>query len=330
MGVKVVRADRFSLTGKKVWVAGHRGMVGAALVRRLAREDCTILTADRAELDLTDSKATLSWLITHRPDVALVAAAKVGGIKANSDFPVDFLVDNLKIELAAIEGAYRSGVQKLLFLGSTCVYPREAPQPIREDSLLTGPLEETNEAYAIAKIAGIKLCDAFRRQFGADFISAMPTNLYGPGDNYHPTQSHVLPALIQRFHHAKQTGLLEVHVWGTGRPRREFLHVDDLADGCLFLLKAYSGEGLVNIGTGTDISIAEVAQLVADVVGYRGRLVFDPTQPEGTLLKRSDTSLINAMGWRATISLEEGLRTTYQAFLRGDGRNISTDRTASG
>lgn len=325
-----MRADRFSLTGKKVWVAGHRGMVGAALVRRLAREDCTILTADRAELDLTDSKATLSWLITHRPDVALVAAAKVGGIKANSDFPVDFLVDNLKIELAAIEGAYRSGVQKLLFLGSTCVYPREAPQPIREDSLLTGPLEETNEAYAIAKIAGIKLCDAFRRQFGADFISAMPTNLYGPGDNYHPTQSHVLPALIQRFHHAKQTGLLEVHVWGTGRPRREFLHVDDLADGCLFLLKAYSGEGLVNIGTGTDISIAEVAQLVADVVGYRGRLVFDPTQPEGTLLKRSDTSLINAMGWRATISLEEGLRTTYQAFLRGDGRNISTDRTASG
>ena len=313
----------FDLAGKRVWVAGHRGMVGGAIVRRLADEGCDVLVAGRDELDLMDARATDAWLATHRPDVVVVAAAKVGGIKANNDKPVDFLSDNLHIELNTIGGAFRAGVKRLLFLGSTCVYPKEAPQPIREDALLTGPLEPTNEWYAIAKIAGIKLCQAYRRQYGADYISAMPSNLYGPGDNYHPTESHVLPGLIQRFHKAREAGLTEVKVWGTGRPRREFLHVDDLADGCVFLLKGYSGESLVNVGTGEDISIADVAQMVADVVGYQGKLVFDPTQPDGTLLKRSDTGMINAMGWRARTPLAEGLRATYDAYLRGDGRNIA-------
>ncbi len=304
----------FQLAGKRVYVAGHKGMVGSAIVRRLEKEDCTILLADRS-VDLREQNAVRSWLETHRPDVLVVAAAKVGGILANDTYPADFLYDNLMIEANLIEAAYRNDTQKLLFLGSSCIYPRLAPQPIPEDALLTGPLEPTNEWYAIAKIAGIKLCQAYRRQHGCDFISAMPTNLYGPGDNFDLQNSHVLPALIRKAHEAKIAGADAIEIWGTGSPRREFLHVDDLADGCIFLLEAYSGEKHVNIGAGKDIAIAELANIVCEVVGFGGSIRKDTSKPDGTPRKLMSSETINTLGWKPTIGLREGVADAYRAFL---------------
>ncbi|HLO64966.1 MAG TPA: GDP-L-fucose synthase [Azonexus sp.] len=305
----------YSLRGKRVWVTGHRGMVGSAIVRRLQREECTILTASRDEVDLTRQAETEAWLEANRPEVVFVAAAKVGGIHANSVYPVDFLHDNLAIELNVIHGSWKIGVEKLVFLGSSCIYPRMAPQPIPEDALLTGPLEPTNEWYAIAKIAGIKMCQAYRRQYGANFISVMPTNLYGPGDNFHPENSHVPAALMRRFHEAKLAGDKESVVWGSGQPRREFLHVDDMADACVFLTKTCSCESHINVGTGSDVSIAEFAEAIRRVVGYEGKLVFDTSKPDGMPRKMMDVSLINRLGWSASIPLEEGLRDYYHWFL---------------
>jgi GDP-L-fucose synthase len=310
----------FALTERRVFVAGHRGMVGAALVRRLKWERCEVLTAGRDVLDLTRQAATEEWLRDNRPDVVIAAAAKVGGIAYNNAFPVDFLSDNLAIELNLINGAFAAGVRKLLFLGSSCIYPRLAPQPIREDMLLSGPLEPTNEWYAVAKIAGIKLVEAYRRQHGADYISLMPTNLYGPGDNYHPEHSHVPAALIRRFHEAKLALAPAVTVWGTGKPRREFLAVDDLADACVFALKHYSGDGFLNVGTGRDVTIAAFARLVADVVGYDGEIVFDTSRPDGTPQKLLDVSLLAKLGWTARTELREGIAAAYQDFLNGAGR----------
>lgn len=308
------------LTGRRVFVAGHRGMVGAALVRRLRSEPCEVLTADRRVLDLTRQADTEEWLRDNRPDVVIVAAAKVGGISYNNAFPVEFLSDNLAIELNLINGAFAIGVRRLLFLGSSCIYPRLAPQPMTEDMLLTGPLEPTNQWYAVAKIAGIKLVEAYRRQYGADFISLMPTNLYGPGDNYHPEHSHVPAALIRRFHEAKVAKAPTVTVWGTGKPRREFMAVDDLADACVFALKHYSGDRFLNVGTGRDISIAEFARLVADVVGYGGEIVFDTSRPDGTPQKLLDVSLLTKLGWTARTSLRDGIAAAYQDFRNGAGR----------
>jgi len=305
----------YDISGKRIWVAGHCGMVGGAVVRRLARESCEIVTVDRAELDLRRQTAVEAWITASRPHVVVLAAAKVGGIHANATYPADFLYDNLAIEANVIHAAMAGGVEKLLFLGSSCIYPREAPQPMPEDALLSGPLEPTNEWYAVAKIAGIKLCQAYRRQYGCDFISAMPTNLYGPGDNFHPTDGHVPAALLRRFHEAKEAGISEVTVWGTGRPRREFLHVDDLADACVFLLKNYSDGPHVNVGTGEDVTIAEFAELVRRVVGWEGRLVCDTSRPDGMLRKVLDVSRLTAMGWQATIPLEKGLRGYYRWFL---------------
>jgi GDP-L-fucose synthase len=305
----------FDLAGRCVFVAGHRGMVGDALVQRLKRERCGVLTAGRDVLDLTRQADTEQWLRGNRPDVVVVAAAKVGGIAYNNAFPVDFLSDNLAIELNLINGAFAAGVRKLLFLGSSCIYPRLAPQPMREDMLLTGPLEPTNEWYAVAKIAGIKLVEAYRRQYGADYISLMPTNLYGPGDNYHPEHSHVPAALIRRFHEAKMAKAATVTVWGTGTPRREFLAVDDLADACVFALKHYSGAGFLNVGTGQDVTIAEFARLVADVVGYDGEIVFDSSRPDGTPRKLLDVSLLTKLGWTARTELRDGLAAAYRDFL---------------
>src|ERR1700730_14010658 len=264
----------FNLTGTRVFVAGHCGMVGSAIIRRLKQERCEILTADRSILDLTRQMPTEEWLKSSRPDVVIVSAARVGGILANDQYPVEFLADNLAIELNLIRASHLADVEKLMFLGSTCAYPKFARQPMKEEELLAGPLEPTNEWYAVAKIAGIKLCQAYRRQYGVDFISAMPTNLYGPGDNYHPEDSHVLPALIRRFHQAKQDGAPTVSVWGTGTPYREFLFVDDLADACVFVIEHYSDEAHLNVGAGAEVTIGEVAELVADVVGYRGTLTF--------------------------------------------------------
>jgi GDP-L-fucose synthase len=295
-------------------------MVGAAVVRRLGPEACEVLTADRHALDLTRQTDTEEWLHDNRPDVVIVAAAKVGGIAYNNAFPVDFLSDNLAIELNLINGAFAAGVRKLLFLGSSCIYPRLAPQPMTEEMLLTGPLEPTNEWYALAKIAGIKLVEAYRRQHGADFISLMPTNLYGPGDNYHPEHSHVPAALIRRFHEAKPAKSPAVTVWGTGKPRREFMAVDDLADACVFALKHYSGDRFLNVGTGRDVTIAEFARLVADVVGYGGEIVFDPSRPDGTPQKLLDVSLLTKLGWTARTSLREGIAAAYQDFQIGAGR----------
>jgi len=310
----------FDLAGRRVFVAGHRGMVGSALVRRLKSERCEVLSASRGDLDLTRQTDTEQWLRDNRPDVVIVAAAKVGGIAYNNSFPVDFLSDNLAIELNLINGAFAVAVRKLLFLGSSCIYPRLAPQPMREDMLLTGPLEPTNEWYAVAKIAGIKLVEAYRRQHGADYISLMPTNLYGPGDNYHPEHSHVPAALIRRFHEAKLAKTPAVTVWGTGTPRREFLAVDDLADACVFALKHYSGDGFLNVGTGRDVTIAEFAQLVADVVGYDGEIVFDTSRPDGTPQKLLDVSGLTKLGWTARTDLRDGLAAAYQDFLNGAGR----------
>jgi GDP-L-fucose synthase len=304
----------FDLASRRVFVAGHRGMVGAAMVRRLKREACEVLTADRGVLDLTRQAATEQWLCDHRPDVVIVAAAKVGGIAYNNAFPVDFLSDNLTIELNLINGAFAASVRKLLFLGSSCIYPRLAPQPMTEDMLLSGPLEPTNEWYAIAKIAGIKLVEAYRRQHGADYVALMPTNLYGPGDNYHREHSHVPAALIRRFHEAKLARAEKVSVWGTGKPRREFLAVDDLADASVFALKHYSADRFLNVGTGSDLTIADFAKLVADVVGYGGEIVFDPSRPDGTPQKRLDVSELTKLGWTARIPLRDGLVAAYREF----------------
>jgi GDP-L-fucose synthase len=306
----------FELKGKTVFVAGHRGMVGAALTRRLAREDIDLLTVPRSEVDLRDQAAVFDWFAAKRPQAVFLAAAKVGGIVANDTLRAEFLYDNLIIATNVIHAAHVHGAEKLMFLGSSCIYPRLASQPLREDSMLTGPLEPTNEPYAIAKIAGIKMAEAYRSQYGADFISVMPTNLYGPGDNYHPEYSHVVAALIRRFHEAKVSGASDVAVWGTGTPRREFLYVDDLADACIHLMKTYSSEELVNIGTGADITIAEFARVVASAVGYTGSISFDPARPDGTPRKLLDVGRLGQLGWRARTSLEDGLRLAYAAYLK--------------
>ena len=305
----------FPLQNKRIWVAGHRGMVGSAIVRRLASEHCEILTAGRDELDLLDQAATRAWLQDRKPDAVIVAAAKVGGILANTRFPADFLYDNLVIETNIIEGSFRAGVSKLLFLGSSCIFPKFAPQPIEEEALLTGPLEATNEWYAIAKIAGIKLCQAYRQQHGADFIAGMPTNLYGPNDNFDLESSHVLPALIRKFDDAKRSGAASVTLWGTGAPRREFLHVDDCADACVFLLQSYSGDQFVNIGLGSDVTIAELAALIAEVTGFAGSIDYDTSRPDGTPRKLMSSARLNGMGWAAKIGLREGIERTYRWYL---------------
>ena len=307
----------YDLRGKRVWVAGHRGMAGSAIVRRLASEDCECLTATRGELDLRRQADVEAWVAQRKPDAVFVAAGRVGGIVANDTQPVDFLYDNLLIEANVIVTAHRAGAEKLLFLSSSCAYPRLAPQPMNEDALLTGPLEPTNQWYAVAKIAGMKLTEACRRQHGADFISVVPTNLYGPGDNYHPEHSHVPAALIRRFHEAKAGGQSKVVVWGTGKPRREFLAVDDLADACVFLMKTYSGEQALNIGTGRDVSIGEFARLIADIVGYRGDIVFDTSRPDGAPQKLLDVSRLTKLGWQAKIPLRQGLEQAYADFLKG-------------
>jgi GDP-L-fucose synthase len=304
----------FELKGRSVYVAGHRGMVGSALVRRLAGEDVKLVTADRREVDLCTQAAVFDWFAKVRPQVVFLAAAKVGGIVANNTLRAEFIYDNIAIAANVIHAAHRNGAEKLMFLGSSCIYPKLAPQPLREESVLTGPLEPTNEPYAIAKIAGIKMAEAYRSQYGCDFISVMPTNLYGPGDNYHPEMSHVVAALIRRFHEAKVSGAKGVVVWGTGTPRREFLYVDDMADACVHLMKTYSGAGLINIGTGEDITIAEFARVVAEVVGYSGEISFDTSRPDGTPRKLLDVSRLAGLGWRATTSLEDGLKRAYAAY----------------
>jgi len=300
----------------RIYVAGHRGMVGAAISRRLRADGFeTIIERTHAELDLTDQAAVRAFFAENRPSHVFLAAAKVGGIYANDTYPADFILGNLQIQTNVLESAWRCGAEKVLFLGSACIYPRDTAQPIREDSLLTDPLEPTNEWYAIAKISGVKTCQALRKQHGFDAISAMPTNLYGIGDNFHLDNAHVLPALMHRFHLAKEQDLPEVVVWGTGTPRREFLHVDDLADACMFLMREYSAPEVVNVGIGEDISIAEIAEKVKEIVGYRGELVFDRSKPDGTPRRLLDVSRLGDLGWTARIGLEEGLRSTYQWFL---------------
>ena len=311
----------FDLTGKRVWVAGHKGMVGSAIVRRLAQENCEVLTVDRAALDLTNQCAVHEWMQRERPDAVFLAAARVGGILANATHPVDFLRDNLLIETAIMTGAQAAGVSKLLFLGSSCIYPKHAEQPIREEALLTGPLEPSNQAYAIAKIAGIMLAQAYRQQCGCDFISAMPTNLYGPGDNFDPETSHVLPALIRKVHEAKASGG-PVTLWGSGSPLREFMHVDDCADACVFLMKTYSEPEHVNIGAGSEISIRDLARLVMDVIGYDGEIVTDPSRPDGTPRKLMDNSRLTALGWQPRTDRRSGIAKAYAAFLAGNGRGL--------
>jgi len=300
----------------KLFISGHKGMVGSALVRRFqSTPGISLVLRSRQELDLSDQAAVMAFYETEKPDAAIIAAGKVGGIYANNTFPAEFIHENLAIATNCIHSAWVSGVRRLLFLGSSCIYPKLAPQPIREDSLLSSALEPTNEAYAVAKIAGVKLAEYYRRQYGVVFHSAMPTNLYGPGDNYHLRNSHVMPALIRRFHEAKVDGLDEVKAWGTGTPRREFMHVDDLADACAFLLQADDPPDLVNVGSGSDVTIRELVELVASVVDYSGRIIWDESKPDGTPRKLLDTSLINSLGWCARIPLKDGLRRTYQAFL---------------
>jgi GDP-L-fucose synthase len=305
----------FDLRGKRVYVAGHTGLAGSAILRRLASENCEVLTADHRTLDLTKQDATENWILQARPDVIFLVAGRVGGIYANDAFPVDFLADNLAIALNVMRAAVEAKVKKLMFLGSSCVFPRNAPQPMTEDLLLTGSLEPTNEWYAVAKIAGIKLAQSYRRQYGTDFISVMPTNLYGPGDNFHPTNSHVPAALMRRFHEAKVQDAEEVVVWGTGKPRREFLAADDLGDACIFVMKHYSDEGFLNIGTGQEVSIRDFAQVVAEIVGYHGKLVFDTSRPDGPPRKLLDVSKLAALGWTAKTTLREGLQAAYKDFL---------------
>jgi GDP-L-fucose synthase len=305
----------FSLAGKRVWVAGHRGLVGSALVRRLASENCEILTVDRATVDLTRQSDTERWVANAKPEVMFLAAAKVGGILANNTFRADFLHDNLLIETNILKAAHETSVGKALFLGSSCIYPKFAPQPINEDSLLTGILEPTNEPYAIAKIAGLKLAAAYRSQHGSDFISAMPTNLYGPGDSFDLTTSHVLPALIRKAHEAKARGEDSLVIWGTGSVRREFLHVDDCADALVFLMKSYSDDRHINVGAGEDLTILALAELVLDVVGFKGRIVTDTSKPDGTPRKLLDSGRLNKLGWKPQISLREGVEQTYRWFV---------------
>jgi GDP-L-fucose synthase len=306
----------FELKGKTVFVAGHRGMVGSALMRRLAGEGAELLTASRRELDLCDQAAVFAWFASKKPQAVFLAAAKVGGIVANNTLRAEFLYDNLVIAANVIHAAHLHGTEKLMFLGSSCIYPKLAAQPMREDAMLTGPLEPTNEPYAIAKIAGIKMAEAYRSQYSSDFISVMPTNLYGPGDNYHPEYSHVVAALIRRFHEAKIAGVPNVVVWGTGKPRREFLYVDDMADACVHLMKSYSDSEMVNIGIGEDIAISDFARVVAATVGYKGAISFDTSRPDGTPQKLLDVSRLAKLGWRARTSLEDGMRMAYQAYLR--------------
>lgn len=315
----------FKLAGKRVWVAGHRGMVGAALMRRLAREDCEILTADRQRVDLRRQDETEAWVTAAKPDVIFLAAAKVGGILANRDNPGTFLYDNLMIAVNVMEAARCAGVNKLLFLGSSCIYPRLAPQPIREEALLSGPLEPTNESYAVAKIAGIKLAQAYRRQYGCHFISAQPTNLYGPGDNFDLETSHVVAALMRKAHEAKISGAEQLTVWGSGKPSREFLHVDDLADALVFLIHHYDRAGSINIGTGEELTIGDLAVLVAEIVGFSGDLVFDTSKPDGTPRKVVDASRLHDLGWRHAIALRDGLAEIYRWFLdhAGDARGLT-------
>ena len=297
-------------------MAGHRGMVGAAIVRRLQGEDCQLLTASRDQLDLLREEAVDDWFAGHKPDAVFLAAAKVGGILANDTYPVAFLEENLKIQTNVISAAHRHAVEKLVFLGSSCIYPRDAPQPIPEDALLTGPLEPTNQWYAIAKIAGIKLCQAYRKEFGRDFVSAMPTNLYGPNDNFDLQTSHVLPALMRKIHDAKQSRAEEFEIWGSGKPMREFLHVDDCADALVFILKHYSQDGHINVGSGSEISIADLARMISDAVGYEGRMRRDLAKPDGTPRKLMDNRKLSALGWQPHISLEQGLAQTYAWYLQ--------------
>jgi GDP-L-fucose synthase len=310
----------YDLSGKRVFVAGHGGMVGGAVVRRLCSEPCEILTASRDQLDLLDQNAVRGWMRREKPHAVVVAAARVGGIHANATYPANFIYENLAIETNVIEAAFREGVEKLIFLGSSCIYPKMAPQPIPESALLTGPLEPTNEWYAIAKIAGLKLCEAYHRQYGADFISAMPTNLYGPGDNFDLENSHVIPAILRKAHEAKEGGSPNLAVWGTGSPRREFLHVDDAADAIVHLLKNYSGAEHVNVGSGEDVTIMELTRLIADVVGFRGAIVTDPSKPDGTPRKLLDVSKLFATGWRPKHGLRDGLAQTYAWFRANVGR----------
>jgi GDP-L-fucose synthase len=305
--------------GDKIYIAGHRGMVGSAITRKLKKEGFTnFLTRTSSELDLKNQEAVHAFFEKERPDYVFLAAAKVGGIMANNIYRGEFLYDNLMIQSNTIDAAYRSGVKKLMFLGSSCIYPKLAPQPLKEDYLLTGLLEETNEPYAIAKIAGIKLCDAYRSQYGANFISVMPTNLYGPNDNYDLNSSHVLPALIRKFHEAKKNNIPSVTLWGSGKPRREFLHADDLADACFFLMQNYNEPGLVNVGVGEDLEIMELAVLIGKIVGYNGEIQHDLTKPDGTPRKLMDVSKLHSFGWKARISLEEGLRSVYEEFKKAN------------
>jgi GDP-L-fucose synthase len=306
----------FALDGLRVWVAGHAGMVGSALCRRLAAENCEILTARRAEVDLRRQAETEAWVMAEKPDAVFVAAAKVGGIYANDTRPAEFIYDNLVIETNVIEAARTAGVKKLMFLGSSCIYPRLAPQPMREEALLTGPLEPTNEWYAIAKIAGIELCRAYRRQYGCDFISAMPTNLYGPEDNFDLDSSHVVPALIAKAHNAKTAGAPSITVWGSGKPRRELLYVDDLADALVHLMKTYSDEPHVNVDTGEDMTIDTLARTVCEVVGFKGERRYDSGRPDGAPRKLLDVGRLNALGWRAKTPLRDGLARTYDHYLK--------------
>jgi GDP-L-fucose synthase len=304
----------FPLAGKRVWVAGHRGMVGSALVRRLAQEGCSILTVDRRDLDLRDQGKTRAWLAVNRPDAIFIAAARVGGIAANAAQPADFLYDNMAIGANIIHAAAAMGVQKLMFLGAACLYPRLAPQPMPESALMQGPPEPTNEWYTVAKIAGVKLCEAYRRQHGHDFISVVPANLYGLGDRFDAESGHVVPGLMMRAHDAKQSGAPELSIWGSGKALREFMHVDDCADALIFLMRSYSDPALINVGTGQEVSIADLARQVAQVVGYGGRLTFDTGKPDGMPRKLLDSSRILAMGWRPRIDLLEGLRDTYRWY----------------
>ena len=305
----------YPLAGKRVWVAGHRGMVGQAIVRRLGSEGCEVITAGRQDADLKRQGEVEAWMAKARPDAIFLAAAKVGGILANDSYPADFLYDNLMIQTNVVEAAFRCGVEKVMLLGSSCIYPKFAPQPITEDALLTGPLEPTNAWYAIAKIAGIKLGQAYRRQHGFDVIAAMPTNLYGPGDNFDLSSSHVLPALIRKAHEAKLSGAATFTIWGTGSPRREFLYSDDCADACVHLMKVYSDESHVNVGSGEDIAIYDLATLVAEVVGFKGEIVRDTTKPDGTLRKLMSADKLRALGWEPNISLQSGIKAAYGAFL---------------
>ena len=300
----------------RIYIAGHRGMVGSAIHRKLVKEGYqNIITSNSADLDLRDQPKTAAFFAEQKPDYVFLAAAKVGGIMANNTYRADFLYENLQIQNNIIHSAYTTGVKKLMFLGSSCIYPKMAPQPLKEDYLLTGPLEYTNEPYAIAKIAGIKMCDAYRAQYECNFISVMPTNLYGYNDNYHPQNSHVLPALIRRFHEAKASSQPSVTIWGTGTPKREFLFADDLASACFYLMQNYNEEGLVNVGTGEDITIKDLALLIKKVVGYEGEILFDDTKPDGTPRKLMDVSKLHAKGWKHTIELEDGIKLAYQDFL---------------